>query len=404
MASMFSVAPSFYQNLSAWKLQLPVDAQSQFLGKAAEIKALEGYYNKSYFYAASDGAMIFRAPVYGATTGNSDFARSELREMNGSVPAEWTLKEGGHLSATLEVDIAPTKVNGTAGKIVIGQIHGGDSQLVRLAWVNGKIYFANDVTANGQRNLHVKLLDAQGNEPSVSLNERFSYSMDVTDKKLVVSVIADGKTYTSTSKINASWLDNMFYFKAGAYLGVNEKTGRGEGQTSFYALDVDHDGGLSQTVAPIVRASTTLTINGTSKDDFLIGKSSNDFISGGYGNDSLNGSYGRDILTGGEGNDRFVFNKNPSTDNNSDIVSDFVVNSDQIILEDSKYKMLKFDDLSHENFVRSNHAIDGDDFLFYDRASGELYYDRDGSGSQIAQQIAIFENHANLSYGDFVIV
>jgi Ca2+-binding RTX toxin-like protein len=404
MAIKFSVAPSFYQNLSTWKLQLPVDVQGKFLGKAAEIKALEGYYNKSYFYAASDGAMVFKAPVYGATTGNSDFARSELREMNGSKPAEWTLKEGGHMSATLEVDIAPTKANGTAGKIVIGQIHGGDSQLVRLAWDNGKVYFANDVAANGQKDLHVKLLDAEGKEPSVSLNERFSYSMDVTDQKLIVSVIADGKTYISASKINASWLDNTFYFKAGAYLGVNETTGRGEGQTSFYALDVDHDSGSNQTVVPIIRPTTTHAIDGTGQDDMLVGKSSNDTLSGGNGDDSLNGGYGRDVLAGGEGQDRFIFNKNANTQNNSDVIVDFAVNSDKIVLDDSKYKILKVSGFSPENFIKSKHAVDGDDFLFYDKETGGLYYDRDGSGKHTAQQIAIFENHANLSFNDFIIV
>ncbi len=402
MAIKLSVAPSFYQDLSAWKLQLPVDIQGQFLGKAAEIKVLAGYSNKSFFYAASDGAMVFRAPVYGATTGNSDFARSELREMDGSAPAEWTIKQGGHLSATLEVDIAPTKRDGTPGKIVIGQIHGGDSQLVRLAWDNGKVYFANDVTANGQKDLHVNLLDATGNEPSVSLNERFSYSIDVIDKKLVVSVVADGKTYTSTSAINASWFDNTFYFKAGTYLGVNETTGRGLGQTSFYALDIDHEG-VNKMFASVELPVIAQAINGTDQGDTLVGKSSNDLITGGNGDDSLNGGYGRDILVGGNGEDRFVFSKKPNTATNSDIVRDFTVKSDKIVLEDTIFKALKADGFSESNFVASSQAEDRDDFIIYDRKRGGLYYDKDGSDAQIAVQIAVFENHSNVSYSDFIV-
>jgi hypothetical protein len=39
------------------------------------------------------------------------------------------------------------------------------------------------------------------------------------------------------------WNSDTFYFKAGVYLGVNESTGSGEGQASFYGLDFSHGAG-----------------------------------------------------------------------------------------------------------------------------------------------------------------
>jgi hypothetical protein len=246
-----NAVPSANFDLSDWKLQLPIDTRGSFSGKAAEVKTLTSYVHQDYFYTGSDGAMVLAAPVDGATTGGSIYARSELREMNGTANAEWSLQQGGHLSATLQVDAAPRHDDGTYGKVVVGQVHGGDGQLVRLAWEDGTLFFANDITSNGTKDVHIELLNAQGKQPSVSLNETFTYHIDVSADRLVVSVIADGQVYSSSSSINDAWNDNSFYFKAGAYLGVNENNGSGSGQVSIFAVDATHTGD-SEPLAPEV--------------------------------------------------------------------------------------------------------------------------------------------------------
>jgi hypothetical protein len=121
MALNSSVAPSGNFDLSNWKITLPVDSNGRFSGTAMEVKNLSGYQHSKYFYTAADGAMTFVAPVEGATTSGSSYARSELREMNGTANAAWNLQTGGFMSATLEVDAAPNR-DGTGGKIVVGQI------------------------------------------------------------------------------------------------------------------------------------------------------------------------------------------------------------------------------------------------------------------------------------------
>ncbi|MET3900445.1 hypothetical protein ABIB57_004411 [Devosia sp. UYZn731] len=421
--------PSSNFDLSNWKLQLPIDAKGLFTGKAAEIKALTGYENANYFHTGSDGAVVLAAPVGGATTGGSIYARSELREMSGSAPAEWKLGQGGHMQATMQVDSAPRQSDGTYGKIVVGQVHGGDGQLVRLAWEDGTLFFANDIATDGKKDVHIELLDSAGKQPSVSLNETFSYSIDVIDHKLVVSVVADDHTYSSTSQINNAWDDNSFYFKAGAYLGVNESGGTGGGQVSLFALAVDHSGNSTPittenptptpstptppvseppastppTSIPTAPTTTTKTIVGTDHDDVLRGKSTNDFLVGGAGNDHLNGTYGHDVLFGGAGNDVFVFDRNASTKGNSDLIKDFTHGQDKISLEDGKFHSLA-EGFNSNNLFFGEQAHDANDFIIYNKSTGELFYDRDGSGHRSAQLIATLDGHPTLTVDDFLIL
>ncbi|MBM1173036.1 polysaccharide lyase family 7 protein [Microvirga arabica] len=250
------VAPSGNFSLSDWKITLPIDSFGTISGTATEIKSLSGYQHSSYFYTASDGAMVFYAPVDGATTSGSKYARSELREMKGVAKAAWSLNEGGLLNATLEVDQAPIRFDGSAGRVVVGQIHGQNDELVRLYWENGSVYFVNDRAGSHNSETTFKLTNSIGQTPNVSLNERFSYIIDAKGDDLKVSVLADGQTYSSSTRINDVWDTDTFYFKAGTYLGVNETQGFGAGQTSFYALDFTHTTDTSgNTVVPDVPMS-----------------------------------------------------------------------------------------------------------------------------------------------------
>ncbi len=240
-----NAVPSANFDLSEWKLQLPVDSDGGYVGRYTEIKKLEGY-SGTWFNTGSDGAMILRAPVEGVTTGGARYARSELRELNPDfstpINAAWTLQQGGSMAVAMQVDEVPTKFDGSSAKVVIGQIHGGDHQLVRLYYENGSIYWVNGRNEAQSKDIVYLFKDAQGNTPKVSLNETFVYTMDVKGHDLRLTLQADGITYTSSIKIGPGWDDNQFYFKAGLYLGTNEETSRGEGQVSIYGIDVRHDG------------------------------------------------------------------------------------------------------------------------------------------------------------------
>jgi Ca2+-binding RTX toxin-like protein len=332
------VTPSVNFDLSDWKITLPTDSSGGISGTAVEVQVLTGYQNSRYFYTASDGAMVFTAPVEGATTSGSKYARSELREMNDGARAAWNLEQGGYMAATLEVDRVPTLADGSQGKVVVGQIHGQDDELVRLYWDKGTVYFVNDRAGAGDKETKFTLLDANGKAPSVSLNEKFSYSIDAQDDLLKVKVYADGAVYSSTTRINDVWDTDTFYFKAGTYLGVNETQGTGFGQTSFYGLTFNHTGAEptptmpgssgpapSQPApaptptapapapsAPSQGSSPTKAgwpadldnptpgashIGGTSGVDVRMGTSGNDVFAGSAGADTLAGGAGFDVVS-----------------------------------------------------------------------------------------------------------
>jgi hypothetical protein len=230
-------------NLENWKITLPVDSMGKTSGTAKEVKNLEHYENSSFFFDAKDGAMVFKAPVDGATTSGSKYARTELREMDGSDKAAWKLSEGGTLTATLKVDETPFKDGGAPGRIVVGQIHGQDDELVRLYYEGGKVYFMNDQAGSSNKETKFTFKNEDGEQPNISLGETFSYLIDAHGNKLTVKILVDGEEYVSKTSINSVWKSDTFYFKAGVYLGVNESTGSGEGQVSFYGLDFSHEAG-----------------------------------------------------------------------------------------------------------------------------------------------------------------
>ncbi len=70
-------------------------------------------------------------------------------------------------------------------------------------------------------------------------------------------------------------------------------------------------------------------VTGRQGDDRLFGESGNDLLRGDAGDDLLSGGAGHDLLTGGKGADRFLF----TGDSQSDIITDFDVFEDEIVLD-----------------------------------------------------------------------
>ena len=347
-------------DLSAWKLNLPIDLEGGTDGRARTVSRLDGYENE-FFYDAKDGAMVMSASVDGATTGNARYARTELREKDGNESAAWYLSEGGTMTATLRIDEAPTWHNGQDGKIVIGQVRGKVDELVRLYWDNGSVYYYSEHSGPNDKTLKFRFENDKGDEPSISKGENFSYQMEVRGDEIKVVIYADGDVYTSKTSITDHWTNEPLNFKAGCYLQLNEAMGTGTGQVSFYGLDYSHTvgegyGGLVD-VQPPVDGSETPTdpgnggntdggqpdggnsgdgetgngetggkgsggtddnggsgsggnpddmnhITGDASDDRLYGTGDDDIITGLEGRDRIMGEAGDDTLSGGDGQDK----------------------------------------------------------------------------------------------------
>lgn len=121
----------------------------------------------------------------------------------------------------------------------------------------------------------------------------------------------------------------------------------------------------------------------TMGDDVLRGGAGADDVRGGTGDDQIAGETGADVLAGGEGADAFVFDAAGWTAADADRILDFRSGEDAIWLDDAAFAALASDAngaLAAGQLVLGTRALDADDHLVYDQASGRLWYDADGSG------------------------
>ena len=153
------------------------------------------------------------------------------------------------------------------------------------------------------------------------------------------------------------------------------------------------------------------TLNGNGGNDVLNGGAGNDKLNGGSGNDKLIGSTGKDTLTGGTGADKFIFNSAPNATTNLDTIKDFVHGTDKVLLDDDLFTALGGGSsagvaLSSAKFVVGSTAHDSSDRIIYHKATGALYYDKDGTGAQAQVKIAVLGSttHPTLTASDFQVI
>jgi|SRR5215217_2772724 Ca2+-binding RTX toxin-like protein len=139
--------------------------------------------------------------------------------------------------------------------------------------------------------------------------------------------------------------------------------------------------------------------------DLIDGGAGNDKIDGGAGNDILIGGSGLDTLVGGAGYDYFGFDSKLSS-SNIDVIDDFSVKSDSILLSKKIFKV----SADSKGYIKSfafwtgSGAHDPNDRIIYDKTTGALYYDADGTGSKAAVQFAQLDANLGLTYKDFGIL
>jgi Ca2+-binding RTX toxin-like protein len=167
-------------------------------------------------------------------------------------------------------------------------------------------------------------------------------------------------------------------------------------------------GAAAATASGISGADTVVNIEnliGSKYNDTLTGNSAANTINGGAGNDYLNGGSGNDVLTGGAGADWFTFSTALSNTGNVDVITDFAA-EDTIRLENAVFtKLAATGALASANFkVLGSSALDANDYIQYDKASGNLYYDADGSGAGAAVKIAFVGVNLALTSADFTVI
>jgi len=222
--------------LKAWKVTLPVDgADSNPYADEIKQPQLATYRSLSYFHTnSSNTAVVLRAPVGGAKTSGSSFARTELRNMKpyDNVKAdEYNWTSGTHV---LEMEEKFTHLPAVDPKVVGMQIHDPDHQVL-------------EIVLNGPR-LYAYVRRTDGTAWEQTLNSAYKLGTKFT---LKVTANANGIFVDYNGARKASFAGRRpsstvyWFFKAGCYLQTNTDPDHGDapndyGEVLIYRLKTTH--------------------------------------------------------------------------------------------------------------------------------------------------------------------
>lgn len=246
-------------DLNNWKVTLPI-------GNPTEVEPPEilNYGNltilKEFMYNDSiDGSLVFYT-YPGASTRNSSYSRTELREqMNpGSNSTNWTFAQGGTMKGTLSVPEASKDSEGKFHRIIIMQIHGrltnaqrdliGEDDnnappVLKIYWVNGRIRVKTkelkDLNASETEILYTDAwTDDDGHYFTEEVNhDKFTLEIKASDGRMEV-ILNNTESIVYESVHMEKWGVFENYFKAGNYLVTTD-----EGAFStvkYYDLEIGH--------------------------------------------------------------------------------------------------------------------------------------------------------------------
>lgn len=213
--------------------------------------------------------------------------------------------------------------------------------------------------------------------------------------------------------------DEFYDVTAGTITSLVEDTRSGQREVSITGLSVNAvtffdvlAAGNSPALFNLLLAGNDKITGGSGNDqlyghignDELRGSGGRDTLSGDAGNDILYGGAGKDILSGGAGADAFVFNARPGSAATADRITDFKAADDTIRLEDSVFTGLtKTGTLAASRFAQGTEALDAGDRILYDRDSGKIWYDRDGTGDAAKVLVADLTDGTRLTAADFLV-
>jgi hypothetical protein len=212
--------PAQIIDASKWYLTLPTGPEGH--PDTVDTKDLATYASKWFQLNDAKDGVVFTANAGGATTVNSHYPRSELREMSGGENASWDGRSGTH---TMELDQAITKTPATKPDVIAGQIHGGDDDVMQIHLSGSQLTVKY---ADGDKDV---VLD-----PAYKLGERFRVKIQSAEGHVKV-------WFNGALKADLAINGAESYFKAGAYVNSNPEKGADPsdvGQVVIYGLKISH--------------------------------------------------------------------------------------------------------------------------------------------------------------------
>ena len=243
-----SLPPSYNFDLANWKLTLPSGSEVQpwLLSSAYTLPG-------TFYTHPTSGGMVFRCPNIAGTTANSNYSRTELREMldpaagTKSDANNWTMERGGTMKARLKVDRVSTSGDSSkVGRVIIGQIHGEDHEPVRLYFhkkpgeAKGRVYIASE-NHSGSTFWSTDIVSNR-NGGGIALGELFTYVITLKGTRLQVDILRNKGTVVNSyiKSIDPAYAGENLYFKAGVYNQNNTGLSTDYAQATFYSLTHTH--------------------------------------------------------------------------------------------------------------------------------------------------------------------
>jgi|GEM_PF-1061895 len=172
---------------------------------------------------------------------------------------------------------------------------------------------------------------------------------------------------------------------------VIEEAGTGTGVADAVWAYVDIARLADNVENVVIRGNGALDANGNGLDNMVIGNNAVNVLDGLGGNDTLRGNGGPD---------QFVFSTAPGSGNVDHIV-DFTHRGDTIMLSTGVFNNSTAGALAADAFVNGTAALDANDRVLYDQASGRLWYDANGSAAGGKVLFAVLGNTPTLDADDF---
>ena len=246
-------------DLSHWKVTLPIGNPTEvhppeILDYATNETVKPFMYNDSI-----EGALVFYT-YPGASTANSSYSRTELREQMepGSNEVNWKFDQGGRMKGTLALADISKDSNGNDHRTIIMQIHGrlSDEQrdligakdnnappVLKIYWYKGlirvKSKLLKDTNATDQEILHT---DAWGDDEGFNFsqnvgNDKFSLEIVASSGKMEI-ILNESESYVIENEDLERWGVFENYFKAGNYLSTKDEGAFAT--VKYYDLIVEH--------------------------------------------------------------------------------------------------------------------------------------------------------------------
>jgi hypothetical protein len=214
--------PADLIDLDNWYLTLPTGKK----GDPDDVypPALESFVDDWFRLNHARDGIVFRANAGGATTKNSKYPRSELREMLGGKLASWSNESGVH---TMSLRQAVTRLPAAKPHVVAAQIHGGDDDVVLVRLEGERLIAEYD---DGDSEIVI--------DPAYELGTPYDLRIVAADRR--IEIFYNNRLAAEIPRSGKGW-----YFKAGCYVQSNPERGDtpdAVAEVVLYSLKVDHSG------------------------------------------------------------------------------------------------------------------------------------------------------------------